>query len=246
MAADNSSGMLAELVQPLYDRLVRPRLPRKLALCDDVVCRRVRLLDQRDHWPNYERELLSAVREHVEPGDTVVDVGGGFGVAAVVAAREASPDGSVVSYEAAREQLDRIRETASLNGVAEQVDVVHGLVCADVDVWGSAVGAATVNASDLPDADVLMIDAEGAESTIVDALDDRYPIVIVEVHPELIRSDRYDAQAREHPESRLSGPSEFASEFASMGYDVEVEREVDGDGGRKDVWIISATREGRS
>jgi hypothetical protein len=234
---------LADLARPVYDAAVRDRLPRKLAVCDDVVARRVRLLDRRDHWPDYEAELLDAIREHVEPGDTVVDVGGGFGVAAVVAAREAGPDGSVLSYEAAQRQIGRIRETAELNGVAERVDVVHGLVCADVDVWGSAVGAETVNASDLPDGDVLVVDAEGAESTIVDALDDRFPTIIVEVHPELIRSDRYSAEAREHPESRLADVGDFESELRAMGYeDVERAREVDGEGGRKDVWIVSATR----
>jgi hypothetical protein len=242
---DSLTALPRSAVQRLYDRAVRDHLPRKIAQCDNVAARRVRLFDQRDHWPDYERELLSAVRAHVEPEDTVVDVGGGFGVAAVVAARQAGPEGSVVSYEAAREQVARIRETAVLNGVADRVDVVRGLVGPDLDIWGDYVGAETVDPSDLPGGDVLICDAEGAEAVIVDALDARYRAIVVEVHPELIRSDRYSAIAPD-PEQRLSGPGDFVSELRAMGYDdVERAREVDGEGGRKDVWIVSAAQEER-
>jgi hypothetical protein len=231
-----------QLVQRAYDAIVRPRLPRKLALCDDVVARRVRLLDQTDHWPAYERELLSSIRAHVDTGDHVVEIGGGFGVATTVAARQTGPRGRVTTYEAAAEQCALIRETIELNDVVDRVDVRRGLVGADVDVWGSPAGAETINPSELPGGDVIVVDAEGAEATIVDALTARYCVVIVEVHPELIRSDRYSAVG-EHPARRLADVGDYEAELDAMGYETTRAREVDGDGGRKNVWIVTASRD---
>jgi hypothetical protein len=55
---------------------------------------------ERFRWaPFYEFALLRGLKAVVEPGDTVIIVGGGLGVSSVVAAREAGPTGTVITYE---------------------------------------------------------------------------------------------------------------------------------------------------
>lgn len=178
MASDSGS-----FVQAVYDAVLRPHLPRKLAVCNGVVTRRVRLLDRTDHMPDYEHTLLGAVRDHVAEGDHVTDIGGGFGVAAVVAARQAGESGSVLTYEASETHVELIREAAVLNGVADRVTVVPKLVGPAYDVWGDEVPE-QVDPADLAETDVVVMDCEGAEKDIVPALGVTPRVLVVEVHEE--------------------------------------------------------------
>jgi FkbM family methyltransferase len=52
----------------------------------------------------------------IRPGDTIVDVGAGFGTFALLAARKAGPDGLVVAYEPDPELCARARLNAARNG----------------------------------------------------------------------------------------------------------------------------------
>lgn len=192
----DSPGLAAlgrRAVQTIYDRTVRPRLPRKLAYCNGVFARRVRLFDSSDHRPEYQAQLLGAIREHVREGDRVLDVGGGYGVAAVAAARAAGPDGHVVSMDAAAERVADIRETAAINGVADRISAEHAQVGPDRDVWGDATAARRTAVVGLPDCDVLVLDIEGAEAEVVPSLPldapDAPRVVIVEVHAHAIDMD---------------------------------------------------------
>lgn len=223
----NSSGLVSNFVRSLYNWVVRPRLPGRLAVCNGVVARRVKLFDRTDNWPEYEREFLWSIRRFVVPGDTVVEIGGGFGIGSVVAARGAGPRGVVKSFEAAHEQIEFIRETAELNGVADRIEVTHGIVGPDIDVWGTPAGADTVLVSELPEADVLVVDAEGAEGSIIDALDQRPRALIVEVHPDLIQH------------SDLTEPEDFVDHLRREGYAVTAHREI-GDG---NVHIVTGVRD---
>lgn len=176
---------LQAVAQPIYDRWLRPHLPNKYAVYAGVTARDVSLLDATDRFPNYKRGLLRAIHETVGDGDAVVIVGGGRGVSSVHACRAGAEH--VAAYEAAAEMCKIACETVDIADVADRVDIHHALVGEDIAVYGDANDAATVPPRQLRPADVLLLDCEGAEASILDALDEcpNMPSsVIVETHPE--------------------------------------------------------------
>lgn len=184
-----SSRFPATIVRPFYDRTVRRVLPSKFANLNGVAVRTRKLFDFRDNDPEYKENLVKPLRDLVVPGDEVVIVGGGEGVASVVAARRVQPTGHVTTFEAAREFVDVTRESIRLNRADDVSDVVHGLVGSGIDVWGAIDGAEEIAPEDLPSADVLVIDAEGAELGILEScpIEQKFEHVIVETH------DKFDS-----------------------------------------------------
>jgi hypothetical protein len=173
--------MIYELVRNAYDATLRHRLPRKIVVHNGVAVRSGRLLDATDAKPDYEASLVAAIRERVAPGDDVVIVGGGRGVSAVVAARRAGPDGSVILYEGAASQIGLVEETLALNEAADGVTVEHAVVVDPRDLWSEAEDAERVDPATLPNCDVLVLDCEGSEVEIV--RDGNLPrTVVVETH----------------------------------------------------------------
>lgn len=175
---------LRNVIQRVYNRTIRPYLPRKLGCYNGVAVRDLRLFDRDRVVPDFEQEAVDAIHRRVDAGDTVGIVGGGRGTTTVHAARAAQPGGSVVVYEAARDRIPLLKETVALNEVADHVEVREGIVGPAELVWGDA-SKRTIDPADLPTFDVLELDCEGAELAICEHLQ-RYPSdLIVEVHPEL-------------------------------------------------------------
>lgn len=197
--------MTITLARTLYDRTIRNRLPRKLGLLNGVVVRRPRLLDITDHDPEYKSALLDPVRDHVTVAETVINIGGGSGVSTVVAAQQVGPAGRVVCYEGGEEYVELCEESAELNGVSDQTDIRHAIVGDDVNVWGTAGEA--VSPSDLPECDAVVMDCEGAEWSILEGLDQRPRLLVVEVHPQ------HDVQV-----------AEVQSLLHERGYETSVEK----------------------
>ena len=172
-----TKSTLMDGVRTLYNRTIRPVTPRKVGYFNDVAVKKLRYFDQTVEHPNYEETLIERVKETVEPGDHVGIVGGGIGVSAVWAAR---CGGEVTVYEAAADQVNRVRETAELNDQADSITVEHALVGEDVNVWGAVEDATELHPDDLPEFDVLVIDCEGGETSILPSFSaDR---VVVETH----------------------------------------------------------------
>ncbi|WP_169793395.1 FkbM family methyltransferase [Halobacterium hubeiense] len=154
-------------------------LPRKQSTCNGVKTRRAYLFDRTTKWPDYEEELLATLRTHVTPDDSVVIVGGGWGVSAVTAAERGA---TVTVYEPSNEQVERVKETADLNDVVESVTVQHAKVGETGEVWGKS-SASVVSPSDLPECDLLELDCEGAELEILRAITVTPDVIAVECHP---------------------------------------------------------------
>ncbi|MDX1746311.1 MAG: hypothetical protein R3324_10265, partial [Halobacteriales archaeon] len=167
-------------VKRLYNSLLRPHLPRKIAVYNGVPVRNVKLLDTTDEFPDYEAPLVEAIRRRVRPGDAVTIVGGGLGVGSVVAARAAGIDGTVQTFEASESGCRLIRETLVLNRATDLVDLTHAIVGDAVDVHGPIDGAIELAPEDLPEGDVLVLDCEGAELGIMTGRDLSERVVVVE------------------------------------------------------------------
>lgn len=204
--------VVRRLVQHVYNRVLRERLPRKFGVYAGVPARTCKLFDATDYFPDYKRGLIEAIQEHVSDGDHVDLVGFGRGISTVHLLRAGASH--VTAYEAAPEMIEIGRETLSVNTVPEEaVDIRHSLVGEAVDVYGDESGANVVSPGELSSADVLILDCEGAEESILSKLGNLPETVIVETHPErgvppqvttdALKDDYETKRLRYHPDREL-------------------------------------------
>jgi len=171
----------------LYNRTLRRMSPRTVVQYNKVYVRDGYVVDRIFPFvgggrANYETRIVEGIRNHVKKGDSVIIVGGGFGVATVVAAQHAGEQGDVTCLEGSAEQIRKVSETLHLNNVSSRVRLRHGLVGSDYAVWGEKGDPDRITPNELPDCDVLIMDCEGAERDILNKTDIQPEIIIVETH----------------------------------------------------------------
>ena len=132
--------------------------------------------------PDYEATLVAGLSETIRPGDSVVIVGGGLGVTAVVAALRTGPSGTVQCFEGSKQHVRLVQQTAARNRVTN-ISVHHAVVAKSIAVYGSGsdVGA-VLPPSQLPPCNVLELDCEGAEVEILRELTIQPRVILVETH----------------------------------------------------------------
>ena len=177
-----------------YRRGVRPYLPSRepVRYAGIPICHDRKLGDhlvptswvpeEATDQPGYEATLIAGLIETIRPGDSVVVVGGGLGVTAVVAALHAGPSGTVQCFEGSKQHVRLAQQTATRNRLFN-ISIHHAVVAKSVAVYGSAsdVGA-VLPASELPPCDVLQLDCEGAEVEILRSLTIDPRVVLLETH----------------------------------------------------------------
>lgn len=135
-------------------------------------------------WPkNHKQPNCDFIRKYVDKADTVIIVGGGYGISSVVAATQVGETGEVLIYEGAKDMISDLFKTLSHNGVAKQTTVNHAIVGQAEDLKSSAGEAKKIQADDLPSCDLLEMDCEGAELSIIPRLSKNVSTIIVETHP---------------------------------------------------------------
>ncbi|WP_302081592.1 hypothetical protein [Salinibaculum rarum] len=182
------STVIAKGCPYLYNQSIRPRLPRKQTTYNGIPVRAARWFDSIVPWtmsperPHYESGLIDALRRYVTTGETVVIVGGGWGVSAVVAAKLVGENGSVIVFEGGATKVEHVRETARLNNVADRITVHHAIVGDKISLNARGGSPRQLPASELPSCDVLELDCEGAEISILEDLSVRPAVINVETH----------------------------------------------------------------
>jgi FkbM family methyltransferase len=84
---------------------------------------------EKDYWlGTYEPELSAAVKELVQPGWVVYDVGANTGYVTLALQRAAGGTGRVFAFEALPENVERLHQNVSLNGLEQKVSVVPAAV----------------------------------------------------------------------------------------------------------------------
>lgn len=131
---------------------------------------------------DYESAIVRALKEHVGAGDSVVVVGGGWGVSTVVAAQQVSPAGHVDTYEGAAEYFEHVNETVRRNGVSEIVSIHHAVVGEQISLRSESGDSSVLSPESIPNCDVLVLDCEGAEKQILEEMVNAPDVVIVETH----------------------------------------------------------------
>ena len=127
---------------------------------------------------------VQAHEKFTETGDNVVIIGGGYGVTTVHAAKQTGESGSVLVYEGG-EIANHIREICKLNSVEKIVTVKEAIVGEAIQIYeGVGDQVSELSPSDLPRCDVLEMDCEGSELGIIQNLQIRPRVLIVELHPQ--------------------------------------------------------------
>ncbi|WP_397384144.1 FkbM family methyltransferase [Prosthecobacter sp.] len=134
-----------------------------------------------DHdWPEL-REIVFMRQGRLQAGARVFDLGAHQGVVAMMLAREVTPGGQVVAVEATPHNASVARQNMVLNGLADQVTIIHALVAKESgqsvpftatlngQVSQTAVGESMLTVSvdslagEFGRPDVVVIDIEGYE-----------------------------------------------------------------------------------
>jgi hypothetical protein len=184
------------VLSTLYNKLIRPRLSYKIGVYNGVqVLGTVRELDLTDEFPNYKNSNISALKRYVSFGDDIVVIGGGIGVTTVVSAFQTGKSGSVMTYEASLDEIQTIRRTLEINKVDNVCTVHHAVVGPAIEIEGNIGNPTSVDPSNLPECDVLEIDAEGAERDILPSISTLPGTIIVETHPKFGSTTREIKQA---------------------------------------------------
>lgn len=172
------------VIGAVYRRLVRPLLPRQRCELNGVtVIGPARLFESQTTYPEYKQCMCSFIRDHVEAGDDVTVVGGGFGVLSVACARQGA---QVETYEASADSYADLTTTLSLNDCHDAVSVYSAVVGRydehDQEKYGFAKTTPRLSPGDVCTGDVLVLDCEGAEEQILSAMKPRPDRILVEYH----------------------------------------------------------------
>lgn len=87
------------------------------------------LQTEKDHWlGTYEPELQSAIKDIVQLGWVVYDVGANIGYISLMLAQAAGNQGKVISFEALPANIERLLKNVELNSLEQRIRVVHAAV----------------------------------------------------------------------------------------------------------------------
>lgn len=171
-------------VQRVYDAVLRERLPLTMGAVAGVPAPYPRLLDATKSFPSYKQGLIQAIYEKCADRSITV-VGLGRGVSTIHCLRAGAT--RVDAYEASRSMIDIAQQTfaACPYDSTERVAVHHNVVGETIEIYGEDVGD-PIPVDELPANDVLVLDCEGAEQSILDRLPDNQLglAAVVETHPE--------------------------------------------------------------
>ena len=72
----------------------------------------------------YDVPFTAFVQRHIQPGDTVIDVGANFGLFTLLLAYQVWEFGRVISYEASPRVLELLRDNVALNWLDDRIQIV--------------------------------------------------------------------------------------------------------------------------
>ncbi|MGB8213129.1 MAG: FkbM family methyltransferase [Anaerolineales bacterium] len=83
----------------------------------------------KDYWlGTYEPELQAALRELIQPGAIVYDVGANIGYVSLLLAKAAGENGHVYAFEALPGNVEQWRQNVALNGMEDRLSLFAGAV----------------------------------------------------------------------------------------------------------------------
>lgn len=201
---------LYKKLQLIYNNSIRNLLPKKDRTLAGVDVHDTPLFDLNADNPNYKIGLILSIYDHVSADDIVEIVGFGRGVTTTHIFRAGATE--VIGYEGAKNMLEKGVETVKRNCEdIPSLTVNHAIVGDPVDVYGDFSNAKIIPPSQLSTANVLILDCEGAEISILSNLSNYPETIVCESHPaegapaekiiELLEN-RYEVSTRSHKPER--------------------------------------------
>ena len=188
------TAVISEAVGAIYRRALRPNLPQKNR-CAKFAGIKVpsvevdgRIFDESVPWMTptnrkwHEYDLIRAAKSIITEGDSVLVVGGGTGAGTVHFAQYTGASGRLRVFEASPEQAEVCRKTVEANEVPCPVNIRNQTVGEVISLYGDDTAADTISPTELPKADVIILDCEGAEKEILGSEADLPNRVVVETH----------------------------------------------------------------
>jgi FkbM family methyltransferase len=125
------TGPLANLIRRGLNRAAPTGLTQVKIAAGDLAGYTI-LLDMqvdKDYWlGTYEPELQAALRELIQPGAVIYDVGANIGYVSLLLAKAAGRNGKVYAFEALPENAERWRKNIALNAMGTHLDLYAGAV----------------------------------------------------------------------------------------------------------------------
>lgn len=204
-----ATKLLKKTRSKIYRRFFKDRLGEKHRLLAGVAVRDVPLLEDPSHEPNYKDGFLSAISDSIDEGDSVELVGFGRGVSTIHVLDAGAK--KVIAYEAADRMIELGVETLDMNRpFGRDISVKNALIGDPIKVYGSAESAKIISPEELCESDVLVLDCEGSEKSIIEGLGTLPKTIICETHPErgvptedvmdVLKPDYEINQRRYHPD----------------------------------------------
>jgi hypothetical protein len=176
--------MIYSYIQQVYNQTIRDFIPYRWGTKAGVEVRDYRLLDLSPHQPEYKQGMVRSIREFVNNKTDVCEIGAGRGILTFHAFEAGAKH--IQAYEAAADMISVAEETLTRNignNWHDRVDLQHAVVGEPGKIYGELDDADTVPPENLSDADVLVLDCEGAELSILSNLGNHPEVVICESHP---------------------------------------------------------------
>jgi hypothetical protein len=131
--------------------------------------------------PFYEDTIISELRSIASRGDRIVILGGGVGVTTVHAAQLVGDSGKILVYEASEDMIDIHKRTVCNNHTPASIDTEHAVIGSSKNIWGKEGDNEYLAPASLPEADIYVIDIEGAELDVIPHLS-KPDNIIIETH----------------------------------------------------------------
>jgi len=133
-------------------------------------------------YPDKDFPPVVAIKSAVNEGDKVIVIGGGNGLTPAVAAKLSGQGGRVLIFEGAKQQVEVVGRTMTLNNLSDITEVRHALVGPPIALYGAPVDAEKFDIGELPECDVIEMNVEGAELEILRNLKVRPRVMIIGIH----------------------------------------------------------------
>ena len=122
---------LAGLIRGGLNRAAPTGLTQVRVAAGDLAGYTIRLDMQidKDYWlGTYEPELQAALRELIQPGAVIYDVGANIGYVSLLLAKAAGESGHVYAFEALPGNVEQWRQNIALNGMKARLSLFAGAV----------------------------------------------------------------------------------------------------------------------
>jgi hypothetical protein len=180
---------MKKLIVSAYNNFVRPRLPttgdRKYVSGIELVSEKYRrhVFDEFIPIPTpYEQYLkernIALIREEVNTADVGISIGGGYGVTAVALSEFVH---ELHIYEGSTDLINEIEKNLTANNTTANI---HAKIVGEaIDIDGN-VSTESISPRELPLADVVEMDCEGAEISILPEITNIPDQFVIETHPQ--------------------------------------------------------------